>query len=114
MEVSLKFLEQQINNLKKFKEDSDKFNDNFSMLGDEVGFVDLGFKLYEGYIELLEEVFDDKDKWISWFIFENNFGDKEFEAGYGKVISKIKTVKGLWNLMNTEKLIREKKEKDND
>jgi hypothetical protein len=45
--------------------------------------------------------FFDPEGWIMWHILENEYGAKEYEAGYGSDMKKIKTSEDLLWLMNT-------------
>ena len=44
--------------------------------------------------------FFDPEGWIMWHILENEYGAKEYEAGYGSDMKKIKTPEDLFWLMN--------------
>ena len=44
--------------------------------------------------------FFDPEGWIMWHILENEYGAKEYEAGYGSDMKKIKTPEDLLWLMN--------------
>ena len=44
--------------------------------------------------------FFDPEGWIMWHILENEYGAKEYEAGYGSNMKKIKTPEDLLWLMN--------------
>ena len=44
--------------------------------------------------------FFDPEGWIMWHILENEYGTKEYEAGYGSDMKKIKTPEDLLWLMN--------------
>lgn len=41
----------------------------------------------------------DPHDWISWYIFDNDCGDKEMEAGHDGVVNKITTPRQLANLI---------------
>jgi hypothetical protein len=56
-------------------------------------------KLYTACIELLEELVNDKAKWIEYFIWENDFGCNEFEAFINGVKFELKTIDDLWNII---------------
>jgi len=44
--------------------------------------------------------FFDPEGWIMWYILENEYGAKEYEAGYGNDMRNIKTPEDLLWLMN--------------
>lgn len=45
--------------------------------------------------------FFDPEGWIMWYILENEYGAKEYQAGYGSNMKMIKTPEDLLWLMNT-------------
>lgn len=55
-------------------------------------------------IELLEKAVDDKDDWISYFIFELDFGKQndilQVKDSDGNIIP-LRTTKDLWNIIKT-------------
>jgi hypothetical protein len=53
-------------------------------------------------IDLMDDIFSPSDNWISWWFLENECGKHKMEAGYGGVITKVKTVKDLWKLICIE------------
>lgn len=53
-------------------------------------------------LQLLADIFDDKDGWITWFIFEKNWGkDKSLQAYEvdGKTIIPTDTLTDIYNLI---------------
>ena len=52
-------------------------------------------KLLDTYINMLEALIKDENSFISWFVWENDFGKKELDID-GK---KIKTIKQLYNII---------------
>lgn len=97
-------LEIAINNLQKFFEEQEKLDNIIKVIAPtSTGVVEFGGEFIDAYINLLEKSFDDNFQWISWFIFENDFGRKEMEArgSSDKKLTKIKTVKQLYKIMNS-------------
>jgi hypothetical protein len=45
--------------------------------------------------------FFDPEGWIMWYILENEYGDKGYDAGYKGDMKPIKTPEDLFQLMNT-------------
>ena len=56
-------------------------------------------KLLDTYVNMLENLVKDENSFISWFVWENDFGKKELDID-GK---KIKTIKQLYNILVKEK-----------
>lgn len=58
------------------------------------------------YLDLLKDVFDDKGDWISYWVYELDFGKKaeedSIQSKEGKNIP-IKTIKDLYILLTNEK-----------
>lgn len=67
----------------------------------------IGFEAFEHSngltysICLLEEIFDDKDKWLSWWAFEKDFGRDEKYNAYNKDnnIIPTTTIEDIYNLL---------------
>lgn len=53
--------------------------------------------IWNTYDNMLQHI--DVDGWISWYIFDNDCGAKEMEAGYGDEINTIKTPLDLARLL---------------
>jgi len=66
------------------------------------GVVEFGNYFIDAYINVLEKSFGDNFNWISWFVFENDFGKKgmQAKASPDKKLVKIKTVKQLYRIIN--------------
>jgi hypothetical protein len=62
---------------------------------------ELGCELLNTQIDILKTAMNDnnKDSWIDWYIYENDFGKKCLEAGYDNKVRKINTFEDLYNLM---------------
>jgi hypothetical protein len=62
---------------------------------------DIGCHLYDQYINLLASVVGDKGNWISWYVFENDFGRGGLTAGMkdDKKMVKVDTLKKLYNFI---------------
>ena len=62
--------------------------------------------MYRGFelaADLVAEKYDDNvSKWISWYIWENNWGKDKMEAGSDKEMFPIITFKDLWKIMKLE------------
>lgn len=62
------------------------------------------FEQEEYMLDLLEEVLQDDDKWIEWYIYENDCGDRGFEAGYDGMKKPINSVDDLVELIRESKM----------
>ncbi len=55
----------------------------------------------ETVVKLLENIFNDKNEWISWWVWEKNFGKKQELQAFdrtGKLIPTT-TIKDLYNIL---------------
>ena len=59
--------------------------------------------LEDGYIKAIAELAGDKDQFIDWYIYENDFGRKKYEAGYDGKMKPIKNTRDLLNLIEEGK-----------
>lgn|SRR4030067_1138779 len=97
-------LEIAINDLQKFFEEQEKLDAVLKVISPSgTGVVEFGSYFIDAYINLLEKSFCDNFNWISWFVFESDFGKKGMEAkgSSDKKLTKIKTVKQLYKIMNS-------------
>jgi hypothetical protein len=51
------------------------------------------------YIELIAELIGVKSDWISWYVWENDFGEKGMSAGYDGKLKPITNLKELYELI---------------
>lgn len=94
-----------INELKKFNDDGEKFGECMENFLDGHFVVKYGDHLIQAYIELLAKIMSDKNKWIEWFVYENNFGENEFKvysSQSDKVGKKIKSAGDLYDVLNNK------------
>lgn len=102
--LTLEDLEIAINNLQKFLEEQEKLGAVLEIISPtSTGVVEFGGYFIDAYINILEKSFGDNFNWVSWFVFENDFGRKGMEAkgSADKKLTKIKTVKQLYKIMNS-------------
>lgn len=109
--MELKEFKERIKAIQQFLGEIDTLNAGLEMIARDA-YSEFGGMFLDDYISLLSESVGDKNTWIEWFVFENEFGKKAMEAGYRnegdkKKLKKIKTVEDLW------KLIQEGKIRDN-
>lgn len=61
---------------------------------------DVGCFLMDAYVSLLSKSVGDKGNWISWYVFENNFGKGNLSASLrGGRMKKVDTLKKLYNFI---------------
>lgn len=66
--ITLKEFKHTIEVIKEHEKDSDTLTN--IMLKGSVGIIDYGFDIVAHLVKLLEKVMDDKDEWISWWLWE--------------------------------------------
>jgi hypothetical protein len=64
---------------------------------------DFSYCLECAYIKLVSELAGDTGAWIDWYINENDFGRKKYEAGYNGKMKPIKNTRDLLNLIEEGK-----------
>lgn len=92
----------------EFLEKSKEVSKYYDILSDTIGMEPEGklndnlFMFHEFTIDVLEELISGNNcGWIEWYIWENNYGEKEMEAGPTDDLRKIKNVDDLiWLLEN--------------
>lgn len=64
-----------MNNLRDFLEERDKLDNVLKILSPtSTGVIEFGSKFIDDYIAVLEKALGDTDNWVSWFVFDNEFG----------------------------------------
>lgn len=58
--------------------------------------------LNEVCLKAVSEILGDECDWIDWFIWENDCGEKGYEAGFKDNLKKIKTIEDLYGLIKEE------------
>lgn len=72
-----------INNLKDFFKELEKLNTIIEILSPSgTGVCEIGHKFIEDYISLVESNLGDDGGFVSWFVFDNNFGNKKLQCYY--------------------------------
>jgi hypothetical protein len=70
-----------IQSLKDFIEEQDKLDAVLKVISPtSTGVCEFGNKFIDDYIRILEIALGDTNQWVSWFVFENDFGNKKFEV----------------------------------
>jgi len=73
-----------------------------SRLADGIA-IDFSEGLEEAYVKLVAKLAGDTGRWIDWYIYENDFGRKKYEAGYDGNLKPIKSTRDLLNLIEKGK-----------
>lgn len=80
--MTIEEFESSINNLKEFMKEREKLNDLLNVLSPSGTCVcEIGGKFIDDYISLVERSINDKDKSVSWFVFDNDFGSRKLTIG---------------------------------
>lgn len=66
----------------------------------ELPSITIADELEEAFIRVVSELAGDRNNWIDWYIYENDFGKKKHEAGYDGNRKPIKTTRQLLDLIN--------------
>ena len=77
----LKILKDGLSEIQEFSNDQDKLQDGLKILiPSNSGIIEFGSKFIDQYIQTLSDVLGDDWNFISWYVFENDFGKKRFTA----------------------------------
>ena len=77
----LKLLKDGLSAIQEFSNDQDKLQDGLKILiPSNSGIIEFGSKFIDQYIQTLSDVLGDDWNFISWYVFENDFGKKRFTA----------------------------------
>jgi len=104
--ISFDEFERLFNPIQQFLEERDNINDALKTIYPSSHvFDEHGSYLLEHYIDLLENYLELESGWISWFVFDNDMGKNELEAGIDiidngiDIIDKIKNLQDLYDLL---------------
>lgn len=61
-------------------------------------FQDGIYGLFDMAIDGVAKAIGDEDDWLTWFIYDNEWGKKEYEAGY-KPMVKVKSIEDFVTMM---------------
>ena len=68
-------------NLKEFIKEQDKLNAVIKVISPtSTGVVEFGNKFIDDYIRIVEDALNDPANWVSWFVFDNDFGKKKLKV----------------------------------
>ena len=101
--MTYKAFNKDMKKLKKLHRDADKVYDNLvKMFGGYIFESPLYEAMYSGItyaMNLISEKYGDTSEWLSWYIYENEWGKKKMEAGESGKLKPITNLKDLWELM---------------
>ncbi len=64
--------------------------------------IENGYKYVDVAVDLAEKYFVDTGEWLSWFIYDNEFGNNKLELGVEGVVYKICNIEDFvaWFILN--------------
>jgi hypothetical protein len=86
--------------LQKFNNEYDKISNLFNIESDFMNSVHdlIGFQ-----IKQLSQIIGDEGGWLEWYIYDNDLGKREYEAGYEGSLKKIKNEEDLLEIIELKK-----------
>lgn len=63
------------------------------------GVVEFGSEFIDDYINVLSDAVGDEEGWISWFVFENEFGSAGLSASINGEKRTITNARELWAII---------------
>ena len=92
-------LEALFKDLKNFQATQDEISKLFGRCDGD--FEDSAGRLIDNYVNTVAALLNDKGDWIAWYIWENDFGAREMEAGLDSESMKpICNIEDLLEIMN--------------
>jgi hypothetical protein len=91
-----------IEEIRHFSKEIDILNDHLQAIAPGA-VCEFGGHFLNDYIRLLSEMIGDTDQWISWYVFDDDFGGRKLEAGYDGSTIKITSINMLWRLIEHSK-----------
>ncbi len=67
------------------------------------------FNMEEAYTNVVAYVIGDTAEWLNWYRFDNGWGRRGLEAGYGKKLKPINTLSDLLTLIEAPPPVKKKK-----
>lgn len=62
--------------------------------------IDMGANLLDGYIDLLQDIYNDKNEWISYFVYDCNYGANPMKIVVDGKETLLKTVDDVFYLIH--------------
>lgn len=86
-------------NLKQFIKEQDKLDAVLNVISpSSTGVVEFGNQFIDAYIRVVELALGDENCWYSWFVFENDFGKKQFTVTVNDISYKICNEKQFYDV----------------
>ena len=105
--INLTEFEDAIISLKNFINEQEKLHDVLKVISPSgTGVCEFGNQFIDDYISLLEKSINDDNNMVSWFVFENDFGDKKYKIHINNIDYKITNTKELFDvctILNNQK-----------
>ena len=81
--MDLQQFKKSMENLKEFFLEREKLDNVIKVISPtSTGVVEIGGKFIDDYIELISIALKDTENWVSWFVFDNEFGKKQYECKF--------------------------------
>jgi hypothetical protein len=88
---------------KTFMAEQKKLDDVIRVIAPtSTGVVEFGGQFLDDYLVLLSYAVGDKEAWVTWFVFENDFGSKGLLAGAPGQAKPITNARELWDLIKEQ------------
>ena len=100
--ITLEFFTKLISDLKETYDKNEKFNKAIEICGDGFFLSELAYPATEALVDLLEHNFRDDGEWISYWLYELDFGSKAEELTASEADGTpipLGTVEDLYNLL---------------
>ncbi len=102
--MTLQEFQQSIKNLKDFFKELEGLESILKILSPSgTGVCEIGHKFIDDYISLLELALGDNSNIVSWFVFENEFGNRKLSCHIFDKEYKIRNEKDLYNFLKKMK-----------
>lgn len=89
-----------IKGLKDFFKEQDKLDSALHVISpSSTGVCEFGNKFIDDYINVLEIALGDDNNWVSWFVFENNFGEYKLDIKLDNKTYIIKDEEIFYNVL---------------
>jgi len=85
--------------LKNFFKEQDKLDAVLKVISPtSTGVCEFGNIFIDDYIRIIEIALNDTNQWVSWFVFENDFGNKKLEVNSNGIEYEISNEKQFFDI----------------
>jgi len=92
--------------IEDFNKEHDEVNEGIKLICPGThAMTEIGCRLLDSYVELLEEVMEDTDSdysWISWFVYDCNMGKDPLEYTIDGIIDEMDSVEKLYKVLTNK------------